>query len=105
MNKEIYEWAKFIFMVVVIATCLFVIFIQFLNYKYKAEFLLQPCELCAKLNPAVSTCIEGCFIRKEKLFPDGKGGWRYENGTSYEGYVGSQSFNLNLTGMNLSFTE
>ena len=31
-------------------------FVIYLDYKYKAELLLTPCELCAKLNPNLTSC-------------------------------------------------
>jgi len=41
--------------VVVIAVGLFAIN-QFLAYRYKAEFLSTPCDLCRTLNPHLDTC-------------------------------------------------
>lgn len=44
---------------------------QFLQYRYKAEFLKAPCKLCAELNPEVKDCL----VYKRALYPDGFGGW------------------------------
>lgn len=34
---------------------------QYLEFRYKAQFLAGPCELCAETNPARSTCVKECF--------------------------------------------
>lgn len=53
-SKEI---AKLLIVVLVVVNLLFFVFLQFLQFTYKAEFLLQPCSLCAKLNPDVQDCL------------------------------------------------
>lgn len=58
MNDDI--WMKILIIAIVVALGMFV-FNQWLSYKYKAQFLLSPCELCAKVNPNQSQCVEGCF--------------------------------------------
>lgn len=73
-----------------------------IDYRYKVVFIKSPCHLCAELHPNQTQCINGCFTYKLNLFPDGKGGWSYENGTPYQGYTGGlglsslSNFSINL---------
>lgn len=39
----------------------------FLEYRYHAELLQKPCELCARLNQGQSSCIQGCFTQRDNL--------------------------------------
>lgn len=75
-NRErIKEVLKILFWIaLVVALGIFAVN-QTLTYYYKAEFLKSPCHLCAKLNPNQSLCIQGCFIERTNLYPDGFGGW------------------------------
>jgi len=46
-----------IIQILIIILLLMGIFMLYLNYQYKAELLLTPCELCVKLNPPLKECI------------------------------------------------
>lgn len=63
-TKELFYagFINFIVKVLMIIVLLIILFSLWLDYKYKAEFLLTPCELCVKLNPQ----FEECFFRIEK---------------------------------------
>ena len=37
---------------------------QFLEFKYKVEFLKTPCTVCAELNKNQSKCVNACFEYK-----------------------------------------
>jgi disulfide bond formation protein DsbB len=50
INKE--NLHKAILFLIVIALGLFIIN-QFLEFRYSAELLMQPCDLCLKLNPQI----------------------------------------------------
>jgi len=43
--------------ILIIILLLMGIFMLYLNYSYKAELLLTPCELCVSLNPHLKECI------------------------------------------------
>lgn len=95
-----YRLARFLFIVLgVVALGLFIVH-TFLDYRYKVVFMKTPCQLCAELNKNQSQCVMGCFQTRTPLFPDGGGGWKFENGTPYEGYGMMPS--LNTRGLNLS---
>lgn len=59
------EQLKFIMIVLIVVNLCFFLFMQFLQFKYKAEFLLQPCELCTKLNPQVTACFNEKFTVRQ----------------------------------------
>jgi len=88
---EVGGWFRILFWVCLVVAVGMVAVNQSLEFYYKAEFLKAPCSLCLELNPEVS---EQCFIREERLYPNTAGGWQYENGTTYEGYVPAPSLNL-----------
>lgn len=52
-----------IFIIVATTALAMFIFMQFVQWKYKAEFLMSPCGLCTKLNPQ----FEECFIKREGM--------------------------------------
>ena len=56
-----------------------------MSYKFKAQFLLGPCELCQDLNPNQSKCVGECFIEHAELFPDRFGNWNNQIG--YDGVI------------------
>lgn len=65
-KATLYERLKFIAVVLIILCLLLFAFNQFISWKLKAEFMMQPCGLCAKVNPNQSECINGCFqVRQE----------------------------------------
>jgi hypothetical protein len=72
-----YRAARFFLIVFLIVALGLYIVHTILDYRYKMVFIKAPCKLCAELNPE----IKNCFQIKTQLFPDGKGGWRFENGT------------------------
>lgn len=65
IKKEWLDWAKFIAIMVFVCALAIFIFMKWLEFKYEAEFLMQPCDLCRKLNPTQSRCIGDCFITKK----------------------------------------
>lgn len=80
-----YRLARFVLIIVaVVALGLFCV-TTFLEYRYKVVFMKTPCQLCAELNKNQSQCVMGCFQTRTQLFPDGMGGWRFENGSGYKG--------------------
>ncbi len=73
---EWYLWARFLFIIaLVVAVGVFAVN-QALEYRYKAEFLQTPCEICKKFNQNQSSCIDNCFKYELKLYPDINGNWR-----------------------------
>lgn len=56
-----FELLKFACIILFMIALGMVIMNQYLSYKYKAQFLLQPCAFCAELHKNQSLCIEGCF--------------------------------------------
>ena len=71
MNKEdIYFYLKFITIILVVVALGMFIFQQWLGYKYKAELLMTPCELCTKLNPEWKQCYD--FVTTPKLINENK---------------------------------
>lgn len=60
-RKKLNDRLKFIIIILVVVCLLLFAFNQFISWKLKAEFMLQPCGLCAKVNPNQSQCIQGCF--------------------------------------------
>jgi len=72
-----YRVARFILIIFLIVALGIFIVKSFMDYRYKIVFIKTPCQLCQELNPQVKEC----FLIRMQLFPDGKGGWRYENGT------------------------
>lgn len=82
--QEWYLWARFLFIIVlVVAVGVFAVN-QALEYRYKAEFLKTPCNLCKELNKNQSVCIEGCFKYELRLFPDSLGNWKDYSNKCYD---------------------
>jgi len=61
MNKKINERLMFILIMLLVCATAFFIFEKWITYKYQAELLLTPCELCMKLNEKQHQCIKDCF--------------------------------------------
>lgn len=74
--------AKTLLIVVAVVAVGMIAVNQTLEFRYRAEFLKAPCKLCLELNPDVA---EQCFLREEKLYPNGAGGWQFQNGTQQNG--------------------
>lgn len=72
---------------------------QYFEFHYKAQFLKAPCALCLELNPEVS---KQCFIREDRLFPNGAGGWNYENGSPAPAAPNSAASPINWSQIDLS---
>lgn len=68
-------------MLAVVALGMFCI-MKVMDFRYKTVFIKTPCQLCMDLNPEVTSCFA---VHKVSIFPDGHGGWRYENGSMYTG--------------------
>ena len=47
-----------VFLIVIIVASGLFIWNQFVDWKYKAQFLGTPCQLCVKLNPDAGKCWE-----------------------------------------------
>ena len=64
MNEKLLEKARLIAqtLVVILVVCVLGLLAvnQFLEYRYKSEFLQMPCNLCFKFNPNVKEFIENC---------------------------------------------
>jgi hypothetical protein len=80
-----YRLARFLFIIVAIVALGIFIINSVIDYRYKVVFIKSPCALCQELNPEVKEC----FTIRNNLFPDGKGGWRYENGTPVDAIAGA----------------
>lgn len=93
-KNNVLVWGRFLLIVLLVIGAGLLAINQTLEYFYRAEFLKAPCSLCLELNPEVA---RQCFIREDKLFPNGQGGWAFENGTSYDGYSDSRNPSLNLS--------
>lgn len=89
------DYLKLIFMILLICSLGLFVINQILSYHYKAVFLKTPCKLCLELNPEVST---NCFIKEERLYPNGKGDWSYLNGSSRYGDGDIRSYNITIGG-------
>jgi len=98
--KTLTEKAEFaLIMAIVVAICLG-IFMLYLDYKYKAELLLTPCELCSKLNPH----LDRCFADASTIVKDNQGNIiGYGRDSIPIGVnVSSYTFEINWTKTNLS---
>lgn len=89
-NRTLKDWLVLVCWILGVVALGMIAINQTLEYNYKMEFLKAPCKLCLELNPEVSG---QCFIQEERLYPNGYGGWDYENGTN-AGYVPTSSLNL-----------
>lgn len=78
-KNNVLIWGRFLLIVFIICLVGLLAINQALEYFYRAEFLKAPCSLCLELNPEVA---RQCFIREDRLFPNGMGGWRFENETT-----------------------
>lgn len=81
-----YKLARFLFIIVLVVGAGVFAVNQILAYRYKAEFLKSPCQLCKDLNPNVTKCIDNCFEYMVNLYPDGLGGWRDNTGKCYDSF-------------------
>ena len=64
MNKvfqNIFDILKYILVILLIVALGIGAMNGILEYRYKAELLQKPCELCARLNTAQKPCIASCF--------------------------------------------
>ncbi|MBM3191443.1 MAG: hypothetical protein FJZ63_02150 [Chlamydiae bacterium] len=121
MAKSWDEWYKiarfFFWIVLVVAVGMFAVN-QYLTYQYSSQLLQTPCQLCKQLNEKQAMCISGCFVTRIKIFPDGNGGWKYENGSLYAGsttgfqpspnfsaYIGNASENHTLENSSGRYTQ
>jgi len=78
---------------------------QLLQFKFNAEFLSNPCQVCKDLNENQSDCITGCFAINMKIYQDQFGNWKDAQGncwntggeqTTCKGFVGANLFNISL---------
>jgi len=72
---------------------------QVFKFFYGVHLLKNPCHLCAELNSNQSLCIQDCFIIKQRVFPDGLGGWVLENGSPYRSPTSERSFAINISNL------
>lgn len=93
-----YKLSRFLFIIVLVIGAGVFTVNQILAYRYKAELLQSPCELCKSLNANQSKCIAGCFEYMLNLYPDGSGGWRDNYGKCYDAF----KMPVNCTNINLS---
>lgn len=54
---------------IVVLIC-FYIFNMWLDYQYKAQFLLTPCDLCSELNPHLRVCFKEASTIKKPIYPE-----------------------------------
>jgi hypothetical protein len=55
---------------ILIVVCLGLLAVNLtLKFVYTSQLLQTPCELCAKLNPQQSDCVQGCFNYKVQVYP------------------------------------
>lgn len=66
------DYLKVAAIIIVIIATGFIAINQFLNFIYKNQLAVQPCDLCVKLNPEIKECI---YPEARASYPDGNGGW------------------------------
>lgn len=67
VDQKFYDMVNFIMIIMVIVALGMFIFIKWVDWKYKVQFLSGPCELCAELNQNQSKCIKDCFMVRKYL--------------------------------------
>lgn len=88
-NRTWKDWIRLLFWISLVVGLGMLAINQSFEFYYRAEFLKSPCKLCLELNPEVS---KKCFIKEEKLFPNGLGGWQTEEGVKV--VTGTPSINI-----------
>ena len=52
------DWIKLILVMVIIITCGWVSINQYIGFRYKAELMMYPCDLCIEKNPHYEYCFD-----------------------------------------------
>ena len=91
------ERLNFIIQVLAIVVLLLFVWMMFVKWKYQAQFLQAPCELCASLNPI----LEPCFKTETMILKDAQGNI-IATGKEAEGQLKERNANLSYPEVNLS---
>ena len=88
MIKTIKREHKFIAMIVlytlVVCAVGFFAINQYLEYRYKTELLMKPCESCIDANPEQAGCLNNCFSFEIAIYNDPTTGqWKTLDGKCF----------------------
>ena len=57
-RRSLNDWLFILLVAVIVTACGFWLFNTFIEWRYNAQLLMNPCELCVELNPEWAVCYE-----------------------------------------------